>query len=61
MIENDEEYCRVDHLQSFEELAQIIDSLSSGKSERLFGHCQLADTLMRQIGFKLGKVDKFGA
>jgi hypothetical protein len=31
------------------------------KTARLFGHLQLADTLIRQVGFKLGKIDKFGA
>lgn len=62
VIENDEDFCRVDTLQNFAEVAKILEGLASGdKDARLFGQCQLADTLMKQIGFKLGKVDKFGA
>ena len=62
VIENDTDYCRVDSLKDFKELATVLSGLqNSSPSRKLFGSCQLADTLMKQIGFKLGKVDKFGA
>jgi hypothetical protein len=52
----------VDQLYSFDELVQTLGRMAEGdKTARLFGHLQLADTLIRQVGFKLGKIDKFGA
>ena len=61
VVENDKDFCRVDSLQSHQELLEILNGYQSGKEPRLLGHFQLADTLMRQVGFKLGKINKFGA
>jgi len=48
VIENDKDYCRVDSLGSYAELITVLEELKQpGTSRRLFGSCQLADTLMK--------------
>ena len=59
VIEHDQNYCRVDELKSCDELKQKENQ--DGQYGGFFNCHQLADSLMRGIAFKLGKVDKFGA
>jgi len=55
-IECDNGFCRVDNLQNYSE---VQEKLQSG--EGLLNCYQLADSYMRNLAFKMGKLDKFGA
>ena len=55
-IEVDEGFCRVDGLTT---LAEVEAKLANG--EKLLNMYQLADSFMRQLAFKMEKMDKFGA
>ena len=55
-IEHDAGFCRIDGLNSFQD---VIEKLGSG--EGLLNCYQLADSFMRNLAFKMEKLDKFGA
>ena len=55
-IEHDAGFCRIDELQGVD---QIGERLSSGQG--LLNSYQLTDSYMRNIAFKMEKLDKFGA
>ncbi|TNV80174.1 hypothetical protein FGO68_gene10961 [Halteria grandinella] len=57
LIECDKEYMRIDH---FKELKEIFESVGQGKNEFLYKY-QLAESFMKQVAFKMGKMEKFGA
>lgn len=57
LIESDKEYMRIDH---FKGLNEIIESVGEGKNEFLYKY-QLAESFMKQVAFKMGKMEKFGA
>ncbi|CDW81654.1 UNKNOWN [Stylonychia lemnae] len=58
ITEIDEDYQRRD---KFENLEQIQSELKTELGNPFFQKYQLADTFMRNIAFKLGKLEKFGA
>lgn len=55
-VEHDAGFCRVDGLQTLE---QVINSVQTSKG--LLNCYQLADSYMRNVAFKMEKLDKFGA
>ena len=55
-VEHDTGFCRVDTLQNYDE---VLAKLQSG--EGLFNSYQIADSFMRNLAFKMGTLDKFGA
>ena len=56
VLEHDAGFCRVDGHTS---VAAVQDQLARG--EPLLNMYQLADSLMRNLAFKMEKQDKFGA
>ena len=59
LIEHDQDYMRIDHFTSYKE---IIDTLQTTPAGNPFIYkYQLAESFMRQVAFKLGKLEKFGA
>lgn len=58
IIENDLEYQRIDHFKSFEEIQKAIEE---DKGNPFIYKYQLAESFMKQVAFKLGKMEKFGA
>ena len=61
VIEHDTDYCRVDQIESCASLTEQIAQAKNDTSVGFLNCHQLADSFMRHIAFKLGKVDKFGA
>ena len=58
MIENDLEYMRIDQYHAFQE---IVRDLKEVEGNTFVYKYQLADTVMKMIAFKMGKLEKFGA
>jgi hypothetical protein len=58
LVEHDQDYMRID---KFESMREIVEAFSSGTGNPLIYKYQLAETFMRQVAFKLGKLEKFGA
>lgn len=57
-MEFDVNYNRVD---SFKDMGEVMGNLANMKSNVFMNAFQLMDSFMRGVGFKLGKVAKFGA
>ena len=55
-IEHDSGFCRIDELES---LDQVRERIASGHG--LHNSFQLTDSFMRNVAFKMDKMDKFGA
>jgi len=58
VVESDREYMRIDGFNSVQE---ITDALAKANGNPFLYNYQLAETFMRQVAFKLGKMEKFGA
>ena len=58
LVEHDQDYMRID---KFDSMREIVEAFSSGTGNPLIYKYQLAETFMRQVAFKLGKLEKFGA
>ena len=58
LIENDKDYMRIDRFQSYEEIQK---ALAQDQGNPFLYNYQLAESFMKQVAFKLGKMEKFGA
>jgi hypothetical protein len=61
LIEHDQDYMRIDNLTSYDEICKAFSNEVEFEGNPFLYKYQLAESFMRQLTFKLGKLEKFGA
>lgn len=58
VIEHDKDYMRIDHFNGYQE---IMETLKNDDKNHFIYKYALADTFIKQVAFKIGKLEKFGS